>query len=37
MLLAESELQVTEQENKCPSIMITFILASLVPDVAGYE
>ncbi len=36
MLLAESELQVKEQENKYPSMVITFILVSLAPDVAGW-
>jgi hypothetical protein len=35
MLLAVSELKVKEQENRHPSIVITFILVSLAPDVAG--
>jgi hypothetical protein len=37
MLLADCILKVREQENRYPSIMITFILVSLAPDVAGGE
>jgi hypothetical protein len=37
MLLAMSELKGKKQENRYPSIMITFILVSLAPDVAGGE
>jgi hypothetical protein len=35
MLLADCILKVREQENRYPSITITFILVSLAPDVAS--
>jgi hypothetical protein len=35
MLLADCVLKVKKQENRHPRIMITFILVSLAPDVAG--